>query len=517
MKSKMAKDNNPTMKKGGTSKEEKTTHVDSVLVGKAVSALLTYHNDKVAKKEESSSSLLGNDRAIQVQFGLEVAPSQARKVVPIDIPNSIYQVAKTQDDGGEGLEEPDVCLIVKDESKPWIQEMVEEHSELMGCIKKVLTLDSLRKKHARFQQRRDLLNKYDVFMADDRILPMLTAALGKDFIKAKKLPLPIKITRKVALPFAIQNNLSATYMTICNGTSITIRAGNTGMPEKKLIENVVAIAENAVSKIPRKWANIRSIAIKTPDSTSLPFFHRLPEELIEIAKLAGVAPAFDASMDDNKSISEGEGKTKEDDDADNESPKRKRELAAKSPLVRALKKQKKETKEGSKTKKAKSTKHDAKKGSKSPAEGKKKTKIEKEDVTPKKTEASEEAKSPKAAKKKELSNDKAVTKNESKSDKKKRKESESAADTESSKEDAKSPKRKSKNADNAEFVASKKFKGSKEGYVFRKGDQGVGYYLDKKPVVDKMVLQALIRSGSKGGGAGKGKRSRSVGKKRGGR
>ena len=191
--------------------------VDSALVEKAVSELVKYHNTMVEKKEKEGQarSLLGNHEPIQVQFGLEHVPgNSSRKVVRIDIPHSLCQT---------GEDDADVCLIVKEESKPWIQEMVEKYSEQMGCVKKVLTLESLRKKHASFQQRRELLKKYDIFMADDRILPMLTSTLGKDFVKENKLPFPLVITRKAALPFAIQRNLSATFMTTSTGSSIMIR------------------------------------------------------------------------------------------------------------------------------------------------------------------------------------------------------------------------------------------------------------------------------------------------------
>jgi len=140
------------------------------------------------------------------------------------IPHPLYQL-KTEDgkEANGNLEEPEVCLIVKEESKPWCQELIERFPEHMGCVKKVLGLQSLRTKHARYEQRRALLHKYNVFMADDRILPMLSKALGTDFYKAKKLPIPITLTRKEALPFAIQKALSSTYMSISKGTCIMIR------------------------------------------------------------------------------------------------------------------------------------------------------------------------------------------------------------------------------------------------------------------------------------------------------
>ena len=207
-------------------KEDAAKRVNKPLVEKAVAALVKYHNEQAMKKHDDGKAipLLGTDANIQVQFGLEMVPGKpSLKPVRVAIPHPLHKVAGSNEEEEESLEEVDVCLIVKDESKPWVQEMLSTFPEHLGCVKKVLGLESLRKKHSLFHQRRELLHKYDIFMADDRILPMLTAALGKDFVKAKKLPVPIRLTRKEALPFAVQKNLTATFMTISSGTSITVR------------------------------------------------------------------------------------------------------------------------------------------------------------------------------------------------------------------------------------------------------------------------------------------------------
>ena len=59
--------------------------------------------------------------------------------------------------------------------------------------------------------------------------------------------------------------------------------------------------------------------------------------------------------------------------------------------------------------------------------------------------------------------------------------------------------RQTDSASDATFIPSKKFTGSKPGYVYRKDKQGLGYYRDVKPVVDKVWL-AKLQSGKAGGG-----------------
>lgn len=213
----------PEVEKVPKTNDSLKTGLDSALVEKAVTALLKY-SEKQSENSEKLS-LLGNDRAVQVQFTLQRSPGNSSpKPIRILIPHPLYKLtdASTKENA-DALEEPEICLIVKEESKVWVQEMIDRFPDHMGCVKKVLGLQSLRKKHAQYEQRRELLAKYNVFMADDRILPMISKALGKDFFKAKKLPIPITLTRKEALPFAIQKALSATFMTISAGTCITVR------------------------------------------------------------------------------------------------------------------------------------------------------------------------------------------------------------------------------------------------------------------------------------------------------
>jgi ribosome biogenesis protein UTP30 len=204
-------------------KQQEQQHVDKALAQKAVTALLQYHEKQQQSNSNNKESLLGNDRPIHVQFGLEQAPKEPKlKPIRIMIPHPIHRVStdNNNDDDDDGLEDPEVCLIVKDSAQEWVQELVMELD--IKSVKKVMGLETLRKQYSKYNQRRELLSLYNVFMADDRILPMLTTALGKDFVKAKKLPVPIRLS-KTTLPFSIRNNLTATFMTIGAGTSVSVR------------------------------------------------------------------------------------------------------------------------------------------------------------------------------------------------------------------------------------------------------------------------------------------------------
>jgi ribosome biogenesis protein UTP30 len=298
-------------------------------------------------------------------------------------------------------------------------------------------------------------------------------------------------------------------------------AGHTGMSLQKLVENVVAIGEHAASKIPRKWTNIQMIGIKTPESVLLPIYNKTPEALAELAKLAGYQTKSTSSSDKKEGTKDEEKDTK-----------RKLVDPAKSPLLRALKKQK-QMEEEEKVDKAKNNSA-VKKADEKAAEiagEKAKGKIEGETSAEKKTpnkkknkRKSSEAdmKEPEEKSLKNKQGDSPASTIKGKPDdnntpkhkekKVKRKSGEglekdlsSATKQSETKSPAPAKESKSEPAKEAkDFILAKKFTGSKAGYVFRMGRQGLGYYVDAKPVVDKMAMEALKRSsqsqGSRGGG-----------------
>lgn len=437
-----------------------STGVDDSLTERALRALLKHH-----ESSSDDQQLLGNDLDVQVQFSLARIPGKASaKPIRVEIPHPLVNVGSS--DGDISLQDAQVCIIVKEESKPWVQDMIERFPKELGCVKKVLGLQSLRTKHKSFSQRRELLARFDIFFADDRILPMLTKALGGKFFEKKKQPIPIALTRKEALPFAVQKNLKSTFMFLSAGTCVTVKAGNTGMSETKLLENIQSIAQVVPDKVPKKWSNIRSVSIKTSNSVALPIYNKTPQELEEIMRLA---------KEESKQAFENAEEEK------TEKPSKKKK--ASTPLAKALKKQSSEQVEDA-----------------TPATSGKKKKRDDESAI--------EEKTPKAKKLKESSADTATST-------KKKKNSESAVekDTTAVKKAPKSSKKtktddkeantkKTSKTDSLEenFIPSKKFVGAKKGFVFTKGKKGLGYYKDIKPVVDKAFLASL---GKRGGGGRK--------------
>lgn len=472
--------------------------VDSALLEKATVALLKHHEDTISKNKSKESLLpKSDDVPVQVQLTLSRVPENSSpKPIRIDIPHPFHKPPSNMDvdDGDEYLEEAEVCLIVKDDDKDWIKQLISKvgPESSLSCIKKVLGLTSLRKKHSQFSDKRALLQKFDFFLADDRILPMLSKNLGKSFFKAKKQPIPIDVTRKSALPFVVDKCLKATWMFISAGTCITIKVGDTGMTLNNLLANFEAIITNAAMRVPRKWANIQAISIKTSQSVALPVYNKTKEDLEEIAKMAGILEENESKKRLRESV----------DETDSNEKKRLKELATQSTLSKALKKVK-ENQESNKKKKKKSSSSVGNEIEKSNENGKK-------EISNKKLKTPKKQEEPKSSKKEKKTRDE-----EPKSSKKEMKERK----TPKKQEELKSSKKVKKTKDEEpkeqkkEFIESKKFIGSKKGYKFQKGKLGVGYYVDVPPVPDKMALAAFARL-AQGGGSGRRGKSKTP-KKRG--
>jgi len=455
--------------------------VDSILLNKALAALLKNH-EKTAEQGDKSS-LLGSDLPIQVQFNLMRVPEKSSsRPICIDIPHPLHRLVNdgTEDEiDGDGLEDVEVCLIVKDEAKPWVLDLIQKFPSHLSYIKKVLTLTSLRKKHSQYADRRELVRRYDLFLADDRILPMLGKALGKSFFQQKKQPVPIKLTRKEALPFAVKRCLRGTFMWVSAGTCLTIKAGNTAMPTQNLAANIEAIVKQAASHIPRKWGNIASISMKTSNSMALPIYNKTREDLEEIAELAQV---------NNEKKRELETQSQEEIQKEK---KQKVEKASKSPLLKALKVLKTQEDKDSLSKSITDEKKKRKK--KQAGTSTEEIVLAKSSQTKKTTAQSKEKERSAKTKKQKVVDTGAAT---------------SKSDTKSKIKDKKTVK-DSKSTEKKEFVAARKFAGSKDGYVFYKGPEGVGYYIDIKPVVThfEKVVSHRGRENNRG-------RSKSPGSKR---
>ena len=76
-----------------------------------------------------------------------------------------------------------ICLITKDPQREY-KDLLESHK--IKFISRVVGVEKLKGKFKPFEARRMLMKENDLFLADERVVPLLPGLLGKAFFKAKK-------------------------------------------------------------------------------------------------------------------------------------------------------------------------------------------------------------------------------------------------------------------------------------------------------------------------------------------
>lgn len=234
-------------------------------VTRAVKALAAAAVAKQAEEEKAGGvrSLFEEDEPIFMMFAMNKTPTESRtKPFQIPLAHTLY--------GQDGQE---VCLITKDPVKPF-KEYVEENP--IPGLTKVIGFTQLKRNYNQYKTKRELLVSYDLFLADDRILPLLPPVLGKSFFERKKQPYPVVIKGRNWTP-QITRARDSTYFFLSTGPSTSVRVSRMSFPLEHTVENVMGVVEHVVSHIPRKWNNVQAIYLKSATSVALPIYTSLPE------------------------------------------------------------------------------------------------------------------------------------------------------------------------------------------------------------------------------------------------
>lgn len=162
-------------------------------------------------------------------------------------------------------------------------------AEGTNSVAKVIGVSKLKGKYESYESKRQLCNSYDLFVADERVLPSLPKLLGKTFFKKKKQPVPVKLTGK-DWAAQVRKACEATYLYLAGGSSLSVRVARSSQEEKECVENVMAVLETAVEKLPGKWKGIKALYMKTAESVALPVWQsevEVEEKNVEEEESAG--------------------------------------------------------------------------------------------------------------------------------------------------------------------------------------------------------------------------------------
>ena len=262
-------------------------------VERAVDALLNHVQR--TKKTGGKEQLFDSADPISVLIGMKSIPATGGRTKPylIELKHPLMDPAETE-----------VCLIVKDPQREF-KDKIEAKG--ITSVKKVIGVSKLRAKFKQYEAKRQLCSSYDLFLADDRVLPMLPHLIGKVFFEKKKQPLPVKLTRE-NWDRQFKNIFNATPFYLAEGLCSTIKAGHTGMDRAHIVGNIVSALDKVAEILPKKWKGIQAVHIKTHDSIALPIYHSLPTGIaieaptahVSDEKTAGKRKSGDANGDEDE-------------------------------------------------------------------------------------------------------------------------------------------------------------------------------------------------------------------------
>ncbi|KAL6048200.1 proteasome-interacting protein cic1 [Balamuthia mandrillaris] len=283
-----------------------TSGLDRSQVERAVRALFQHLEE--AKKKQKKSALLDEVDTISLIVALKRIPGKPpRKPVPIAIPHTLHRSSE-------------ICVFTKDPQEEYKKLFFEDKP--CDGVKKVISFTKLRNNYNTYEAKRKLAGSYDLFLTDDRILPLLARKLTKAFFVKKKHPIPVNLKAK-NLPQEIAKARDATYLFLNTGPSFSVKIATTEFTVDEAVDNIMEGLENIAAKIPKKWKNVQAVNLKATNTIALPIYNSLPDMALEVKgavkpqrKAKGKAKPATGAEEDADDYNEEEDEDYEDDGAE---------------------------------------------------------------------------------------------------------------------------------------------------------------------------------------------------------
>ncbi|ODN73106.1 ribosome biogenesis protein UTP30 [Cryptococcus wingfieldii CBS 7118] len=239
---------------------------------KAVKALIAHHTKVAAKKEEEE--LLPKEEHVWVVVNTKQGTTR-RSVMPVRMQVSRLKFWTRADDRYSQLPHPplapppatSVCLIVKDTQREY-KDLLATHN--IKFVARVVGVEKLKGKFKPYEPRRELMRDHEVFLCDDRVVPLMPKLLGKMFFEAKKQPIPVNLARK-DLKAELGRAISSTYFHPSTGTSTSTRLSTPSITTPaQTLANLLESLPQIVAHIEGGWDGVLSVGVKTSGSVMVP-------------------------------------------------------------------------------------------------------------------------------------------------------------------------------------------------------------------------------------------------------
>ena len=125
----------------------------------------------------------------------------------------------------------------------------------------VIGTDELDRFAANKRESRKFINKYDFFLADTKIMPVVGKVLGQLLGPRGKMPVPVPYNAPIES--FLQRFRSSIKVRVRSSLSLSCKFGDESMDDKDLAVNAHAIVSAVEKKLPNGEKNLKRIMIKT--------------------------------------------------------------------------------------------------------------------------------------------------------------------------------------------------------------------------------------------------------------
>ncbi|MCW4034583.1 MAG: 50S ribosomal protein L1 [Candidatus Bathyarchaeota archaeon] len=117
------------------------------------------------------------------------------------------------------------------------------------------------------KKQKEIAKKYDVFIAEAPLMPLVGKSLGASLGPRGKMPTPIPPNADVKEHIDRHQNL--VFVRMRGQPVIQCRVGNEAMADNEIAENVQAIVRRIETKLKRGIKNVKSVYLKTSMGASI--------------------------------------------------------------------------------------------------------------------------------------------------------------------------------------------------------------------------------------------------------
>ena len=126
---------------------------------------------------------------------------------------------------------------------------------------KVIDNDELTRLAANKRESRKLINSFDFFLADTKLMPVVGKVLGQLLGPRGKMPTPVPFNAPI--DSFLERFRSSVRVRVKNSLSMSCKIGDESMEDAELASNAHAVLSGIEKKLPNGDKNIRKILIKT--------------------------------------------------------------------------------------------------------------------------------------------------------------------------------------------------------------------------------------------------------------